>query len=327
MRWLHYYLSFCAAASLLLIVAGGLVTSTGSGLAVPDWPNTYGTFMFAFPLSQMVGGIFYEHGHRLIASTVGLLTIGLSVWIAVVEPRRWVRRLGWTALAAVVIQGLLGGITVLYFLPAPISISHAGLAQLFFTLVVSLTLFTSPGWRAGSPGFAARDDRVLSRLALAAPAVIFGQILLGATMRHTGAGLAIPDFPLAFGHLLPPDWTAGIAIHFAHRVGALAVTTIALATAGHLLFHHRERRELTNPALLLAVLVLMQVGLGAWTVLSGRQVAVNTAHVAVGAATLATSLVLALRVHRSWFADAPGDSRRASKPAAEALGRGSEARA
>ena len=94
MRWLHFYLRFVAAASLLLIVAGGLVTSTGSGLAVPDWPNTYGTFMFAFPLSKMVGGIFYEHGHRLIASIVGLLTIGLAVWLARIEPRRWVRRLG-----------------------------------------------------------------------------------------------------------------------------------------------------------------------------------------------------------------------------------------
>ena len=326
MRWLHLYLRFVAAAALLLIVAGGLVTSTGSGLAVPDWPNTYGTFMFAFPLSQMVGGIFYEHGHRLIASTVGLLTIGLAVWIARIEPRRWVRRLGWTALAAVIIQGLLGGITVLYFLPAPISISHAGLAQLFFALVVSLTLFTSPGWRAGRDG-SPQGDRVLARLALATPAVIYGQILLGATMRHTGAGLAIPDFPLAFGQLLPPAWNAGIAIHFAHRIGALAVTTFVLATAGHLLFHHRERRELTRPALLLATLVLVQLGLGAWTVLSGRQVAVNTAHVAVGAATLATSLVLALRVHRRRFPDAAADLPRASGVAGEPIGSGAGARA
>lgn len=327
MRWLHYYLKFVAAASLLLIVAGGLVTSTGSGLAVPDWPSTYGTFMFAFPLSKMVGGIFYEHGHRLIASTVGMLTIGLAVWTARIEPRRWVRRLGWVALAAVVIQGLLGGITVLYFLPAPISISHAGLAQVFFVLVVSLTLFTSPGWRAGRVADGAPGDDVLARLALATPAVIYGQILLGATMRHTGAGLAIPDFPLAFGHLLPPEWNAGIAIHFAHRIGALAVTAMVMATAGHLLFHHRERRDLTRPSLLLAALVLVQVGLGAWTVLSGRQVAVNTAHVAVGAATLATSIVLALRVHRGWFPDAAGDSGRASSADAPSLADGSEVRA
>jgi len=327
MRWLHLYVKFVAAASLLLIVAGGLVTSTGSGLAVPDWPNTYGTFMFAFPLSKMVGGIFYEHGHRLIASTVGLLTIALAIWMTRTEPRRWVRRLGWTALAAVIVQGLLGGITVLYFLPAPISISHAGLAQLFFALVVSLALFTSPGWRGRHAAARAQDDDILSRLALATPVLIYAQILLGATMRHTGAGLAIPDFPLAFGHLLPPEWNAGIAIHFAHRVGAAAVTAIVAATTGHLLFHHRERRELTRPALLLAALVVVQVGLGAWTVLSGRQVAVNTAHVAVGAVTFATSVVLALRVHREWFPDTAGRRRPASNPAAESMGRGVEARA
>ncbi len=327
MRWLHHYLQFVAAASLLLIVAGGLVTSTGSGLAVPDWPNTYGTFMFAFPLSKMVGGIFYEHGHRLIASTVGLLTIALALWMARVEPRRWVRRLGWTALAAVIVQGLLGGITVLYFLPAPISISHAGLAQLFFALVVSLALFTSPGWRAGHAAADAPEDDVLSRLALATPVLIYGQILLGATMRHTGAGLAIPDFPLAFGHILPPEWNAGIAIHFAHRVGAAAVTAIVAATAGHLLLRHRERRELTRPAVLLAALVVVQVGLGAWTVLSGRQVAVNTAHVAVGAATFATSVVLALRAYRKRFPDTAGDRRQRSHTAADSMRRGMEARA
>ena len=327
MRWLHFYLKFVAAASLLLIVAGGLVTSTGSGLAVPDWPNTYGTFMFAFPFSKMVGGIFYEHGHRLIASTVGLLTIALAIWMGRMEPRRWVRRLGWTALAAVIVQGLLGGITVLYFLPAPISISHAGLAQLFFALVVSLALFTSPGWRAGPAAAGAPEDDVLARLALATPVLIYGQILLGATMRHTGAGLAIPDFPLAFGHVLPPEWNAGIAIHFAHRVGAAAVTAIVMALAGHLLFHHRKRRELTYPALLLAALTVAQAGLGAWTVLSGRQVAVNTAHVAVGAATFATSIVLALRVHRGRFPDPAGHRRQASSPTAESMGRGMEARA
>ena len=225
-----YYLRFVVAASLLLIVAGGLVTSTGSGLAVPDWPNTYGTFMFAFPFSKMVGGIFYEHGHRLIASLVGLLTIGLAVWIARSEPRRWVRGLGWTALAAVIAQGLLGGITVLYFLPTPISISHAGLAQLFFALVVGLALFTSPGWRGSRGGPDRRGDHGLARLALAAPVFIYGQILLGATMRHTGAGLAIPDFPLAFGRLVP-------------RSGAPASRSTSPTGSGHWWWRQSSRRR------------------------------------------------------------------------------------
>ena len=176
----------------------------------------------------MVGGILYEHGHRLIASVVGLLTIGLAVWAWRAEPRRWVRRMTWTAIGAVVAQGLLGGITVIYLLPKPISISHAGLAQLFFALVVSLGVFTSPGWRARYGRTEPLDDQVLGCLAVIVPACIYGQILLGATMRHNDAGLAIPDFPLAFGRLLPPEWSLGISLHFAHRLGAAAVTAAAV---------------------------------------------------------------------------------------------------
>ena len=310
MVWLHRYTKLLAAAALILITAGGLVTSTGSGLAVPDWPNTYGYFMFSFPLSQMVGGILYEHGHRLIASAVGVMTIGLAVWLSWQDPRRWVRRLGWIALAAVITQGILGGITVLYFLPAPISISHAGLAQVFFTLIVALAVFTSPGWGArygrAAGANAVGDDLYLRRLALGTPAVIYVQILIGATMRHSDAGLAIPDFPLMFGRLVPPAWSAAIAIHFAHRVGAVVVTLIVLAMAGHVLTHHRLARELTRPATLAIAVVLAQFTLGAWTVLSGKQVAVNTAHVATGALLLATSVVLGLRVCRDWFPDAVG---------------------
>ena len=304
MRWLHYYLRLLAAASLLLIAAGGLVTSTDSGLAVPDWPNTYGYFMFAFPFDKMVGGILYEHGHRLIASVVGLMTIGLAVWAWRVEARAWVRRLAWIALGAVVAQGLLGGITVIYLLPKPISISHAGLAQLFFALVVSLAVFTSPGWRTRFGREQPLDDPVLAKLALAVPALVYGQILLGATMRHNDAGLAIPDFPLAFGRLLPPEWSLGIALHFAHRLGAVAVTVAAVALIARILRVHRRRRELARPALLLGAVLLVQVGLGAWTVWSGLQVHVNTAHVATGGLLWVVSVALALRVHRAWFGDA-----------------------
>src|SRR4051794_5798133 len=125
--WLHRYATLVACATLLLIAAGGMVTSTSSGLSVPDWPTTYGYSMFSFPLQNMVGGIFFEHGHRLIASTVGFLTIGLVVFLSIVEPRASVRRLGWLALGAVVLQGVLGGLTVLFLLPAAISIGHAAL--------------------------------------------------------------------------------------------------------------------------------------------------------------------------------------------------------
>lgn len=304
MRWLHYYLRLLAAASLLLIAAGGLVTSTDSGLAVPDWPNTYGYFMFAFPFSKMVGGIFYEHGHRLIASVVGLMTIGLAVWAWRVEARAWVRRLAWVALGAVVAQGLLGGITVIYLLPKPISISHAGLAQLFFALVVSLGIFTSPGWRAGFGRAEPLDDPLLARLALSVPALVYVQILLGATMRHNDAGLAIPDFPLAFGRLLPPEWSLGIGLHFAHRLGAVAVTIAAVALILRILRVHRHRPELARPAQLLGTVLVAQIGLGASTVWSGLQPHINTAHVATGGLLWVVSVALALRVHRAWFGDA-----------------------
>ncbi len=300
MIWLHRYIKLVVASTVLLIAAGGMVTSTDSGLAVPDWPNTYGWFMFAFPLEKMVGGIFYEHGHRMIASTVGFLTIVLAVWTWMVEPRRWMRRLGAIALAAVILQGILGGITVLFLLPAPVSIGHAGLAQLFFCITVSLALFTSPGWR--QPAQAPVDDLLLRRVALTTTILVYCQILIGATMRHIEAGLAIPDFPLAFGHLVPPVWNAGIAVHFAHRIGAAVVTLAILATAGHVYYHHRARRELLRPAAVLTGLVLVQISLGALVIWTGLQPIVNTAHVVNGALVLATSLVLTLRSHRIAFA-------------------------
>src|SRR5204862_1315957 len=146
---LHLFTLLVAASTAVLIFAGGLVTSTGSGLSVPDWPNTYGWFMWAFPVSKMVGGIFYEHLHRLVASTVGFLIVILAIWLARAEPRRWVRKLGYLALAAVITQGVLGGITVLWYLPDAVSIAHASLAQIVFCLTTTIAVVTSRGWTHG----------------------------------------------------------------------------------------------------------------------------------------------------------------------------------
>src|SRR5947207_6415109 len=146
---LHRFARVVAGCTVLLVLAGSLVTSTGSGLSVPDWPTTYGWNMFAFPPSKWVGGIFYEHGHRLIASTVGFLTIVLSAWIWLADSRRWMRWFGVGALVAVVAQGILGGLTVLYFLPPAVSTAHAALAEIFFCMTVAIALFTSPGWIDG----------------------------------------------------------------------------------------------------------------------------------------------------------------------------------
>jgi cytochrome c oxidase assembly protein subunit 15 len=297
--WLHRYARLLVVATFLLVAAGGMVTSTNSGLSVPDWPTTYGHQMFAFPLSNMVGGIFYEHGHRLIASTVGFLTIGLVVFLWRVDTRRWVRKLGLVALGAVVLQGVLGGLTVLYFLPAPISIGHASLAQVFFALTTSLALFTSRGWRM--PARAAVDDASLRARTRALTLVVYAQMILGAWMRHQGAGLAIPDFPLVFGGLLPPAWTFPIALHFAHRLGALVVAGFVVATFLYIRRRYGARTEFSRPAWLLLFIVALQITLGAFVVLSGKQPVINTLHVATGGLVLVTSVVLTLRAYRVRF--------------------------
>jgi cytochrome c oxidase assembly protein subunit 15 len=300
---LHRYACLLAAATLLLVAAGGMVTSTHSGLSVPDWPTTYGHNMFMFPFEQMVGGIFYEHGHRLIASAVGLLTIGLAVWTSRIDPRAWVRRLSWIALGAVILQGTLGGLTVLYLLPDAISISHAGLAQLFFSATVAIAVATSPGWRR--PALAPLEAPGLRTRMVMLTLLVYTQILLGATMRHTGAGLAIPDFPLAYGHLIPPFWNVGIGLHFAHRIGALLVLALMVANVVAIRRQLPTRPDFIRPAWLLIVVVATQVTLGAYVVLSGKHPIVNTLHVATGALVLATSLALTLRFYRLRI-DGPG---------------------
>jgi cytochrome c oxidase assembly protein subunit 15 len=296
---LHRFSQLLVACTVILILAGSLVTSHDAGLSVPDWPTSYGWNMFTFPPSMWVANIFYEHGHRLIASTVGFLTIVLAAWLWIAEPRRWMCWLGVAALGAVIAQGLLGGLTVLFFLPPAVSTAHAGLAEIFFCFIVAIALFTSPGWNSDG---AAVDAAALRRLATTTTILIYSQILIGATMRHTGAGLAIPDFPLMFGHLVPDHWDPKIAVHFAHRVGALVVTFGIVSTAAYVWSRHRDRGELTRPALLLLLLVAAQVTLGALTVLSRRDPWINSVHVVCGAMVLTTSLVLTLRTWRVRFA-------------------------
>src|SRR5438132_7119031 len=147
MSWLNRFAWFTAFATLLLICSGGMVTGKGVGLAVPDWPTTFGYNMFLFPASKWIGGILFEHTHRLIASTVGFLTIILAVWLWLVDPRRWVRILGVAAVGAVILQGVLGGLRVT-MLKDEIGIFHACLAQAFLGLVVIIAFVTSRSWRA-----------------------------------------------------------------------------------------------------------------------------------------------------------------------------------
>jgi cytochrome c oxidase assembly protein subunit 15 len=321
---LHRFSKFLVACTVILILAGSLVTSHDAGLSVPDWPTSYGWSMFTFPPSMWVANILYEHGHRLIASTVGFLTIILAVWLWIAEPRGWVRWLGVGALGAVIAQGVLGGLTVLFFLPPAISTAHAGLAEIFFCLTVAIALFTSPGWIDGynlGTGPGGDSSPSLRRLATLTTILIYSQVLIGATMRHTGAGLAIPDFPWMFGRVVPDHWDPKIAIHFAHRVGALVVTLGIAATAACVWLRHPGRRELTRPALVLVALVAAQVTLGALTVLSRRDPWINSVHVVCGALVLTTSLVLALRSWRPRFAERqePRRARRAQRDPISAI--------
>jgi cytochrome c oxidase assembly protein subunit 15 len=198
---------------------------------------------------------------------------------------------------------MLGGITVLWYLPDPISIAHASLAQVVFCLTITIALVTSRGWQRAYPraGSVVPHDVTLQRLSIVTTLAIYAQIVIGATMRHTGAGLAIPDFPLAFGNIVPPQWSAAIATHFAHRVGALTVAVLLLATAGHVFYHHPRRRELCRPAILLLALLALQITLGAYNIWSGLNFVINSLHVVTGASILGTSVVLALRAHRGRF--------------------------
>jgi len=305
--WLHRFAVLVAGATFVLIFVGGLVTSTDSGLAVPDWPNTYGHFMISFPLSRMVGGILYEHGHRMVATIVGFLMTILAVWLWLKEPRKWVRWLGVIALLAVIAQGILGGITVLFLLPTPVSVGHATLAQTFFCLTIVLALFTSPRWPQLRPRLRDEHGLSLGNLTMVMTAAVYVQLILGAIMRHTKSGLAIPDFPLAFGRIIPPFTATGViapfspeqvAIHFVHRLGALIVTVFVVWTAARVIRHHRQEALLRRPAILLTIALVTQLTLGAFAVWTRKAIIPTTAHVAVGALILATSLVIAVRAYR-----------------------------
>ena len=386
-RGLHRLALLTALATFPLIFMGGLVTTHDAGLSVPDWPNSYGYNMFLFPPSQWVGGILYEHTHRLMGTVVGYCSLMLALWawgagrsatvrrfllggmiasifgaiviavwlvfghakqgdklashaaqsivsfvgLALVlfaawasrvrEPRHWVRWLSIGVLGMVVFQGVLGGLRVVA-LKLDLAIVHACVAQAFFCLAALVAVVTSRWWERvqlerepNSPA-----GRMLTRLAILAWVIIYLQLMVGATMRHYKAGLAIPDLPLAYGHVIPPTdaatlhdaqqrlagdqwWDANEAtlgqvwLHFGHRIGALLVTA-ALAVLITVILRKHRRPGLRGPALLLIGLLLVQITLGVLTVLLKKPADITSAHVAVGALVLVTTFVLAVRSMR-----------------------------
>jgi len=309
-RGLHRYATAVAVATGVLLFVGGLVTSTGSGLAVPDWPLSFGKL---FP--KMTGGVLFEHGHRLVAGTVALLTVVLAIVLARAEPRRWVRRLGLAAVAAVIIQAVLGGLTVLLKLPVALAVAHAGVAEIFFCLTATIALVTSRSWLAAEAPMSDAGRPRLRTLSVVTAAAVYLQVLVGALVRHTGAGLAIPDFPLSFGRLVPEAFPALVLYHFAHRVGALAVTVCVVWLVAAILRRHRDRPALTRPALILIGLLGWQIFLGAAIVWTRRAVVPTTTHVLSGALVLVTTVIIALRAHCELVPAAPARSPAVPEPA------------
>jgi heme a synthase len=292
---LHRFAMMCAAATFVLIFVGGLVTSTGSALAVPDWPLAFGRL-----IPPLKGGVRFEWGHRLVAGVVSILTLVLALWTWRREPRRWVRITAFAALGLVVLQAVLGGLTVLMLLPLPLAVAHAATAQAFFCLMVSIVLFTSPGFSSAPEETEVRPTRKrppLAALATATTAAAYVQILVGAVMRHLGAGLAIPDFPASYGRLVPPFHSFGVDVNFAHRCGALVVTLLVMWTFARVMRFYLAERPLRNAAILMLVLLALQITLGALTIWSGRAVLPTTAHVTIGAAVLGASLALTIRAY------------------------------
>jgi heme a synthase len=329
-RWMHWFAALTAVSTLGLIGLGGLVTSHGVGLAVPDWPTTYGYNMFLFPVSYWIGGIFYEHTHRLAASLVGLLTTILAVWLWLREPRAWVRWLGLAVFLLVLLQGLLGGLRVT-MLKAELGIFHATLAQIFLVLTSALALFTSRWWIIRKEREEVQVNWGWGRaLVVAGSALIFLQLMLGATMRHQHAGLAVPDFPLAYGKVWPPtdpqflervnrerldyreynNVTAfQIYLHMGHRVMAVAIL-ILTGWAAFKLFGMRQRvPQAAWFGLAWFGTILVQAGLGVATVLSGKAADIATLHVVMGAASLVLGVGLGLGMYPApekwqWFSRA-----------------------
>ena len=287
-RGVHRFALLVAGATFFLIIAGALVTSNDAGLATSDWPLSNGQF---FP--KMVGNLFWEHGHRMVATTVGFLTIVLLVLLLLKEKRGWVRRLGVVALLGVIAQGLLGGLTVKLNLPLVVSTAHATLAQLFFCTIVSLAVFTSRSWIVERPTIEEQGSPPVRYLCVAAAVTVLLQLIIGATLRHS----ATWDKPLPTDLLLT------------HIGGAIAVTLLLGSAAVMILRRHSGQTFLTRPAMIALALLTIQLLLGLAAYITRMaspndpqplhpMIGVTVAHVACGAAVFATTIVMTLRAFR-----------------------------
>ena len=309
-------------STLFLIFVGALVKSHEVGLSVPDWPTTYGKQMFAFPLSEMVGGIFYEHGHRMLATIIGFFTLIQAIYLGFSNEPYWLKKLGFIALGTVITQGIFGGITVLFYLPPAVSIIHGILAQTFFvmTIIIAYSLSVERETRKNITVNNSMRDGTLIIVGF-----VYIQLIFGALMRHTASGMAIPDFPTMGGLWFPTfsdsminninvilfdmDWDVvsrnQVIIHFLHRLGAVIITGFI----GHFLFKNRKIINTSNvlkkSMWLILFIVIFQFTLGSLTVLTERAPYIASFHVVNGAALLGASILFVLRVqplkYSKWF--------------------------
>jgi cytochrome c oxidase assembly protein subunit 15 len=293
--FIHLFAVFTAVSTLWLIFMGALVKSHEAGLSVPDWPNTYGQFMFTFPFDMWRANIFYEHSHRLVASFVGFLILIQAIVLQLTSNRPYLKKLGWAALGIVILQGVLGGLTVIFFLPTWISTSHATLAQITLCLTTAIALITSKKWEpAESFSYDARNHQWLRKFSLVVIASIFVQLILGALMRHEEAGLAIPTFPLSNGKLVPDFTSVGVVLNFLHRLWAVIVAVMIFTMNIRVL--RMSVKVIRTPAILGMLLVLGQITLGAITIWSAKEPNWTSLHVVNGAAILMTEFIITMRV-------------------------------
>ncbi len=312
---LRRYSKFLCLMTLGLILLGALVKSTESGLSVPDWPTTYGRFMFAYPLDKMAGGIKYEHTHRMLASIIGLLTLGLVFWLLRARQAPvWIRRWGILAFVTVVLQGVLGGLTVLYYLPVWLSTFHGVLAQTPFLIVIFIAYGLSLE-RLERGRQEEKSNKKVLQSALFLTVMVFVQLIIGNLMRHAQAGLAIPDFPTMgwtfvpafdaawlnrvnewrFENNLDPVTIKQVMVHLTHRFWALLIflNLIWLNTAAYQ--ECLDKPRILKTVYWLNAAVLLQIALGISTVLSHKEVYTTTVHVTTGAVVLGLSFLMVLR--------------------------------
>ena len=300
--WLNRFAWLTAFATLLLICSGGMVTSKGVGLAVPDWPTTFGYNMFLFPVSKWIGGVLFEHTHRLIASTVGFLTIILAIWVWRAEDRQTVKTLGLIAVAGVILQGILGGLRVT-MLKDQIGIFHACLAQAFLGLIVLIAIVTTNFWRTSG---VSNIDRRIKTIAIITTIAIYVQLGLGATMRHQHKDLSILDFPTAYGAWIPDTSAEALAkinawrdmhalsdvdafqiwLQMAHRLLAVVIGVLVIVLCARIWRGASEIGALRRLSIWWVILFFTQFTLGAWVIWSNKAADVATTHVAVGAIML-----------------------------------------